>query len=160
MAERDRDEEGRARNARPRDALGRPLPYGMDGIETMPDDLGLGPDESLELAQKLLDEDRPFHAHEVLEGAWKAAPAAERELWKGMAQLAVGLTHIRRGNDKGAVSLLSRAVERISESPQPPHGIDGPGLVTYGQALIDRVEREGVGRIGTDELRPQLKRLT
>jgi hypothetical protein len=132
----------------------------MDGIETMPDDLGLGPDESLELAQKLLDEDRPFHAHEVLEGAWKAAPAAERELWKGMAQLAVGLTHIRRGNDKGAVSLLSRAVERISESPQPPHGIDGPGLVTYGQALIDRVEREGVGRIGTDELRPQLKRLT
>jgi predicted metal-dependent hydrolase len=126
----------------------------------MPDELGLGPGESLELAQKLLNAGRPFHAHEVLEGAWKGAPEAERELWKGMAQLAVGLTHVRRGNDKGAVSLLSRAVERISESPEPPYGIDGPGLVAYGRALIERVEREGVGRIRTDELRPQLKVLT
>ena len=30
-SDRDRDAEGRARNARPRDALGRPLPYGAVG---------------------------------------------------------------------------------------------------------------------------------
>ena len=33
---------------------------------------------------------RPFHAHEVLEASWKAAPPAERDLWQGLAQLAVG----------------------------------------------------------------------
>ena len=35
----------------------------------------LPPLESLAEAQRLLDAGRPFHAHEVLEGTWKAAPA-------------------------------------------------------------------------------------
>ncbi|MYW74515.1 DUF309 domain-containing protein, partial [Pseudonocardia sp. SID8383] len=29
---RDRDDRGRARNARPRDAAGRPLPHGAPGV--------------------------------------------------------------------------------------------------------------------------------
>lgn len=33
MVTRDRDEEGRPRQARPRDKLGRPLPYGAEGVE-------------------------------------------------------------------------------------------------------------------------------
>ena len=72
---RDRDIRGRAHNARPRDGLGRPLPRGSDGVERVPDDLVLPPLESLAEAQRLLDLGRPFHAHEVLEGTWKAAPA-------------------------------------------------------------------------------------
>ncbi|MCZ9345950.1 DUF309 domain-containing protein, partial [Streptomyces sp. TRM76130] len=35
--DRDRDDEGRARNARPRDGLGRPLPYGADGVPRQPE---------------------------------------------------------------------------------------------------------------------------
>src|SRR6516164_8129015 len=69
---RDRDAAGRARNARPRDALGRPLPRGATGDERIPDDLVLPPGESLQLAQELVDADRPFHAHEVLEASWKS----------------------------------------------------------------------------------------
>ena len=38
---RDRDDAGRARSTRPRDAYGRPLPYGAVGVPTMPDDLAL-----------------------------------------------------------------------------------------------------------------------
>ena len=34
--DRDRDEAGRARQARPRDELGRPLPYGETGVEPQP----------------------------------------------------------------------------------------------------------------------------
>src|ERR1700722_15528100 len=90
---RDRDATGRARNARPRDALGRPLPRGAAGNERIPDDLVLPPDEALDLAQDLLDAGRPFHAHEVLEASWKAAPPGERDLWQGLAQIAVGVTH-------------------------------------------------------------------
>ena len=99
-AARDRDPAGRARSARPRDGLGRPLPRDATGsaasVERVPDDLVLPPLESLAEAQRLLDAGRPFHAHEVLEGTWKAAPAAERDLWQGLAQLAVGLTHRAR----------------------------------------------------------------
>ena len=71
---RERDQTGRPRNARPRDELGRPLPRGDSGVVGIPDDLVLSPQESLSEAQRLLDEGRPFHAHEVLEAAWKTAP--------------------------------------------------------------------------------------
>ncbi len=98
MTGRDRDPAGRARNNRPRDGLGRPLLHDAEGVERVPDDLVLPPEESLVEAQRLIDAGRPFHAHEVLEGTWKAAPDAERDLWQGLAQLAVGLTHRARGN--------------------------------------------------------------
>ena len=53
--DRDRDAQGRARNARPRDGLGRPLPHGAGGVDRVPDDLVLPPAESLREAQRLLD---------------------------------------------------------------------------------------------------------
>lgn len=136
---RDRDEVGRARNARPRDAYGRPLPYEAAGEPTMPEDLAYGPDEALTEAQRLLDADRPFHAHEVLEAVWKAAPDKERELWRGLAQVAVGLTHIRRGNPTGAKALLTRAADRLNPyATDPPHGIDVAGVVRDARALAER----------------------
>jgi hypothetical protein len=135
---RDRDPAGRARNARPRDGLGRPLPHDAEGVERVPDDLVLPPAESLVEAQRLLDVGRPFHAHEVLEGTWKAAPAAERDLWQGLAQLAVGLTHRARGNATGASTLLQRGAARIEPyAGAPPYGIDVPGLVAAARSLAD-----------------------
>jgi predicted metal-dependent hydrolase len=96
----------------------------------MPDDIDLPPEEALAEAQRLLDADRPFHAHEVLEAVWKASPDGERELWRGLAQVAVGLTHLRRGNAQGAEALLSRAAERlVPYEDAPPHGIDVQGIV-------------------------------
>src|SRR5438445_13551097 len=47
VAERDRDESGRPRSSRPRDALGRPLPQGSQGVPRIPDDLELTPAETL-----------------------------------------------------------------------------------------------------------------
>src|SRR4051812_7649149 len=111
---RDRDARGRALNARPRDGLGRPLPRDAEGVERVPEDVVLPPLDSLDEARRLLDGGRPFHAHEVLEGTWKAAPDRERDLWQGLAQLAVGLTHLARGNPTGAVTLLRRGAARIA----------------------------------------------
>lgn len=134
--DRDRDPTGRARNNRPRDGLGRPLPHDATGVERVPDDLVLPPDASLVEAQRLIDAGRPFHAHEVLEGTWKAAPEAERNLWQGLAQLAVGLTHRARGNLSGAATLLERGATRIEPyASAPPYGIDVGGLVTAARAL-------------------------
>ena len=118
---RDRDPAGRPRNARPRDALGRPLDpaggpgpgSGAAGTDRIPDDLVITGAEAAALADRLLRDGRPFHAHEVLEAAWKSGPAGERDLWQGLAQIAVGLTHARRGNARGAVALLSRGAERV-----------------------------------------------
>lgn len=133
---RDRDASGRPRSARPRDELGRPRP--RDGSAPEPDPPALDPTEALAEAQRLLDEGRPFHAHEVLEGTWKAAPSAERDLWQGLAQLAVGLTHRARGNPVGAATLLRRGAARIAAyADHPPYGLDVAGLVATARALAD-----------------------
>lgn len=98
---RDRDTEGRARQARPRDALGRPLPYGAEGVQPVAE-APLPPGDTLEAARALLEAGRPFAAHEVLEARWKAGPIEERDLWQGLAQVCVAITHAARGNEVGA----------------------------------------------------------
>jgi uncharacterized protein len=153
---RDRDAAGRARNARPRDGLGRPLPRGMVGVPTTPEDIALSPEDSLREAERLLAAGRPFHAHEVLEAAWKACGDDTRELWKGLAQLAVGLTHVRRGNDVGAVRLLTRAANRIEPyADVAPHGVAVSDLTAWARTLTARIERHS-GEIPEEQLAPRL----
>ncbi|MCX4626435.1 MULTISPECIES: DUF309 domain-containing protein [unclassified Streptomyces] len=156
MNGRDRDGEGRARSARPRDGLGRPLPYGAPGVERQPEGVVRTPAETLAEAQRLLDAGMPFHAHEVFEDAWKSGPPAEAPLWRALAQLAVGLTHAARGNAVGGARLLRRGSDALALAgrdtatapetvagpggAQSPYGIDVPGLVRWARELALRVE--------------------
>lgn len=142
MTGRDRDATGRARNSRPRDAAGRPMSRADAGVERVDEDVVLPPGEALDEAQRLLDGGFPFHAHEVLEGAWKAAPTEERPLWQGLAQLAVGLTHEQRGNVRGAVSLLRRGAGNVAEGSAVAgrHGLDATALGAWGHDRAGRLE--------------------
>ena len=72
------------------------------------------PDETLTAARGLVDAGRPFAAHEVLEARWKAAPDDERDLWQGLAQVCVAITHAARGNRIGADRLFERAATRLA----------------------------------------------
>jgi uncharacterized protein len=155
---RDRDPSGRPRNSRPRDAAGRPLPHDAEGVERVPEDLVLSAEDSVTEAQRLLDAGLPFPAHDVLEAAWKAAPEAERELWRGLAQIAVGLTHAQRGNAKGAAALLERAADRIAAWAAPaPAGLDLPALSAHADALARRIARDGLAGLSEADLRPRLR---
>jgi hypothetical protein len=137
--DRDRDPDGRARNARPRDGLGRPLPYGSVGIARQPEGVARTAEQTLTEAQRLLDAGLPFHAHEVFEDAWKSAPAEQTALWKGLAQLAVGLTHRLRGNPVGASSLLRRAAAALEPyAAEDPFDIDISQLVDWARSPTDR----------------------
>jgi hypothetical protein len=136
--DRDRDDLGRARQARPRDELGRPLPYGARGVPPVPDE-ALPPLESVATARRLVRDGRPFAAHEVLEARWKAAPSAERELWQGLAQACVALTHAARGNHVGAARLLERAtdlLERYAMTGGPTYGVDLDATVACARGEI------------------------
>jgi hypothetical protein len=155
MVERARDESGRPRNSRPRDALGRPLPPGSEGVSRIPDDLKLSPSELLAYAQDLLNEGLAFNAHEVFEAAWKNGPADERPLWQGLAQVAVGITHVQRGNREGATALLRRGTAHLSEVEHPaPHFVDVDGLVGWAAALVD--DLAACVEISPPRLRPAL----
>lgn len=123
--DRDRDSEGRARNARARDGLGRPLSRGSSGVPRQVEGVVRSPEQTLIEAQQLLDAGRPFHAHEVFEDAWKSARDRHAPLWKALAQLAVGVTHQLRGNQVGAVRLLQRAAAGLEPYvADPPYGLN------------------------------------
>ena len=168
---RDRDPAGRPRNARPRDGLGRPLDRSAgttaSAADRIPDDLVITGAEAAALADRLLREGRPFHAHEVLEAAWKSGPPGERDLWQGLAQIAVGLTHARRGNARGAVALLRRGAQRVrahQDRPEPPtgterdhpYGMDIPAVLAAADDLAARIERHGFDDLPAADLAPRL----
>jgi uncharacterized protein len=138
--ERDRDADGRAHNARPRDGLGRPLPYGASGVPRQPEGVARTPAETVDEAQRLLDAGRPFHAHEVFEDAWKAnRDNHDAGLWKALAQLAVGYTHRLRGNQIGADRLLHRAAAALQPyAGATPYGLDIGSLQAWAVAPADR----------------------
>jgi uncharacterized protein len=175
---RDRDPAGRPRNARPRDGLGRPLDRTAEpgsAADRIPDDLVITGAEAAALADRLLRDGRPFHAHEVLEAAWKSGPAGERDLWQGLAQIAVGLTHARRGNARGAVALLSRGAQRVrgyqdgggsqgeegsrraAGRPARPFGMNVALFLAAADDLAGRIERDGLDGIPVADLCPGLR---
>jgi hypothetical protein len=152
---RDRDPGGRARNARPRDELGRPLTRAAPGaqdVPRIPDDLAVTPAEAAELGGRLLAEGLPFHAHEVFEAAWKSTPAPDRELWRGLAQIAVGLTHARRGNASGAAALLRRGAGHVREHPGGGADVDAGYVAACADRIADRIDRDGLAAVPEPDL--------
>jgi uncharacterized protein len=124
------------------------------GTPSLATDQPLPPAEALQTAQRFLDMGRSFDAHDVLEAAWRAAPDAERDLWQGLAQLAVGLTHAHRGNARGAVTLLRRSAKRLAGYPDPgPYGIDAAGLRATSTRLAALIEASGLADLHPEALR-------
>lgn len=142
MADRDRDPNGRPKNARPRDALGRPLPKGADN--QMPEEEPAStPEEALARGIEHFNAGRFFQAHEAWEEGWHPSPEPERDFWQGLTQLAVGLTHRQRGNAHGAVTLLRRGARRLRPYGEVHMGVVVAPLVAFADDAADRIERDG-----------------
>lgn len=123
---------------RPRDELGRPLPRDS-GAPVEPDPQALPPDQTLREAATLLEQGRAFRAHEVLEATWKATQGEERELWRALAQLAVGITHAQRGNARGSATLLRRGAANLSPwEQQQPYGVPVDALRAWAVGGAER----------------------
>ncbi|MPZ86841.1 MAG: DUF309 domain-containing protein [Nitriliruptorales bacterium] len=148
VPDRDRNAQGRAENARPRDRFGRPLPYGA--IDEMadhadPEDVVSTVGEALSRAAALFDAQRFFEAHEFLEWIWKSREIdpGDRDYWKGVTQVAVGCAHTQRGNATGALTLLRRSVAYMAPYPSPHQGVDRDALAAGAAGVVDQIEREG-----------------
>jgi predicted metal-dependent hydrolase len=96
------------------------------GVEPVSEE-PLPPEDTLAAARDLVGAGRPFSAHEVLEARWKAGPVEERDLWQGLAQVCVAMTHAARGNQIGADRLFDRAAQRLTafaETGRWAYGLD------------------------------------
>lgn len=129
------------RPVRGRDAAGRPVPVGSaDEVEPVPEQ-ALPPDQAVALARALLAQGRPFFAHDVLEAVWKVAPAEERDLWQGLAQVCVGLTHLQRGNAVGGARLLRRGAGLLQgRAAGPSYGVDVAAVARQARTAADAVD--------------------
>lgn len=158
MSDRDRDGSGRPENARPRDATGKPLardagPSWRERLRAKDELQALPKDAAIAEAERLVLAGQPFYAHEVLEGPWHLAPEPERAFWQGLAQVAVGLTHVQRGNATGARSLLRSGADKLAGYADGHEGVATSRVVHDARALADRIDREGLDGIGPDDLR-------
>jgi hypothetical protein len=116
--------ESRNKPERPRDGLGRPLPWGAEGDLELEDFDSMTLEENLELARGHARAGRWFPAHEAWETAWKQArDTEEAELFKGLSQMGAGYVHLLRGNAHGASTLLRRAASRISRYDDGTRGV-------------------------------------
>lgn len=107
---------------RARDRLGRPVPAGSPAaVPGVPERASIDAEAAWREALAFLDDDLPFHAHEVLEQRWRCAPEPERRAWQGLAQWGAALTHRARGNGIGAVRVALRARQSLAEAAVPPN---------------------------------------
>jgi hypothetical protein len=140
--DRDRDTGGRPKNARPRDALGRPLPRGATSAlpagEPEPD-----PRTALDRGIAHFNAGEFFQAHEVWEEGWHPSPEPERDFWQGLIQVAVGLTHRQRGNPRGAVTLLERGARRLRRYPGIHHGVPCADIAAFAENAARTIEHAG-----------------
>jgi hypothetical protein len=126
---------------RPRDELGRPLPWEAENLLHLPDFDGLSVDENDRLGRDLLRDRNYFGAHEAWETAWKqAGGSGEEELFKGLSQMGAGYVHLLRGNAHGAITLLRRAARRVGAYPEGTRRIDTSRLAVRLDADAAAVE--------------------
>lgn len=124
---------------RPRDRLGRPLPWDADpadAAEPASDVSGLTDEQAWALGLDYLNRGLPFHAHEVFEDRWRTSDAVHREAWRALAQWGAALTHAARGNEVGAGRLAERALHTLAGAEGLPVGIDVTRVRASCQALI------------------------
>jgi uncharacterized protein len=121
--------ERRNKPERPRDRLGRPLPWDAHGELELEDFDSLSLEENHELGRRHARAGRWFPAHEAWETAWKQARnTSDAEFFKGLSQMGAGYVHLLRGNAHGAASLLRRAARRVGEYPDGHHGVPTTSL--------------------------------
>jgi sugar phosphate isomerase/epimerase len=97
---------------------------------------------------RLFNEGEYYECHEVIEHEWHAERGEIRRLYQGILQIGVGLHHVRTGNQRGAVLLLSDGIAKVSEFLPVSLGVDTAGLALGAQRCLDEVVRLGPDAVG------------
>ncbi len=138
---RRRDPNAPPKPKRPRDELGRPLPWKADNRLRLEDYDSLSVEENHSLAVRHFNAERFFPAHEAWETCWKQVKETpEAEFFKGLSQLGAGYTHLLRGNLHGAHTLLRRGAGRILRYGSPRRGVDVKALGNGAMAQADGIQ--------------------
>jgi predicted metal-dependent hydrolase len=81
-------------------------------------------EEELQCGLELMRRGAYFEAHEELETAWRAAPAAERDFLQGLVHVTVAWYQAGRGRPVACASQLGKARQRLSAYEPAHRGVD------------------------------------
>ena len=83
-------------------------------------------DQDLNRGLDLFNRAHFFDAHEALEDVWRTLPrtSATKKHLQGLVQLAVAFHHESRGNLRGALSVLDRALRNLTDAERSFPALD------------------------------------
>jgi hypothetical protein len=88
-----------------------------------------------------------FECHETIEAVWMEEPRAIRLLYQGILQVGVALHHVQRGNWRGAMKVLARAIPKLAHFEPACMGIDVSGLLDDARRIRQHLVHLGAERI-------------
>jgi predicted metal-dependent hydrolase len=97
---------------------------------------------------RLFNQRQYFEAHDVLEEIWIGRTGSEKIFYQGLIQVAVGLYKIAVGNQGGAVSLLTKGLDKLHATRDLNTPLDLERLIQETETVLARVKELGQGRIG------------
>ena len=84
-----------------------------------------------------------FEQHETLELVWRAERRPVRELYRGILQIGVACYQVERGNARGAIKMLDRAVKWLQPFRPVCQGVNVEQLLADAAQLRSAIERAG-----------------
>lgn len=100
-------------------------------------------EQAIRLAVNSFNDEKYWNAHEILEGVWKEASGAERNILNGIILVAAAFVHDEKDETDICISILRRALAKLEGARGFYHGIDIDGLVSKVAETTDtgKVER-------------------
>ncbi len=90
---------------------------------------------------------RFYDCHETLEDVWREQAPDIADFYQGLIKVATGFHHLLRGNQKGAVSLLSGGIDLLEPFRPACLGVDIGRLVDDARLCLDRMLELGPERL-------------
>lgn len=80
-----------------------------------------------------------FECHEVLEALWMSAARRDRFFLQSIIHIAVGFYHHRRGNQRGALSQLTKGVKKLAGYLPNYSGLDTRRIYHDAASALKRI---------------------
>ena len=104
-------------------------------------------EEQIEKNQSIKDgifyfnNERFWESHEALEGAWKKCIGDEKELIQGIILVAAALVHYQKYENKICLSVLNRALKKLSNKSGEYHDIN---IDSIKQKIIEMLDKKEI----------------
>jgi hypothetical protein len=96
-------------------------------------------DDELRRGLDLMRRGAFFEAHEELELAWRAAPAAERDFFQGLVHVTVAWYQAGRGRSTACASQLAKARRRLASYAPSHRAVDVEAVLAQVNAAAELV---------------------